>query len=147
MYLPDLALFPSKGEAQLGLQPLAVGWLQERKPFATARLPAEFTDRLLPFCFERYSLPGSRRDARCALSRECGLIRPLHEGDDIVYFDSHIRVIGEEDIFAAPSLIYHYVTVHQYKPPDAFVQAVLKGPAAGSAEHRALLNTLKLTTR
>lgn len=144
MYLPDLSPFPSKGETQLGLQPLAVGWLQQGKPYPTGRLPAEFATRLLPFCYEANSLPGGRRDARCALSRDCGLLRPLSEADNIVYFDSHIRVIGEEDIFAAPALIYHYVTAHQYRPPDAFVQAVLQGPAAGSAEHRALLKTLKL---
>jgi hypothetical protein len=147
MYLPDLSPFPSKGEAQIGLQPLAVGWLHDNKPFAAGRLPAEFTDHLLPFCFEQHSLPGSRHDARCALSRDCGLIRPLSQDDNIAYFDSHIRVIGEEDIFAAPALIYHYVTVHNYKPPDAFIQAILHGPQPGSPEHRALLKTLKLTTK
>jgi hypothetical protein len=28
-------------------------------------------------------------------------------------------------VFAAPSLVYHYVAAHDYRPPDEFIAAVL----------------------
>jgi hypothetical protein len=53
--------------------------------------------------------------------------------------DGEIRVIGKSAIYAAPTLIYHYVVEHQYKPPDEFIEAVLKGPSPESEEHKTLL--------
>jgi hypothetical protein len=143
-YRPDLSPFPSKEESRLGLQPLAVGWLSANKPYPTGSVPAGFVDALLPLCADANILPGSRRDAWCELSRDCP--RPVtaleHEGAP-VSFAGQIRVIGPEDIFAAPALIYHYVTVHGYRPPASFIEAVLKGARAGSAEQRAYLKTLR----
>jgi hypothetical protein len=37
-----------------------------------------------------------------------------------------IIVRGAECNYAAPNLIYHYVTTHGYRPPDAFIEAVLR---------------------
>src|SRR2546428_13429610 len=42
---------------------------------------------------------------------------------------AQIRVFGSGDAtYAAPNLIYHYVVDHHYRPPEAFIQAVLEGP-------------------
>ena len=42
---------------------------------------------------------------------------------------SEVRVFGEDgNIFAAPTLIYHYMKDHHYRPPDQFIMAVLDGP-------------------
>ncbi|GAA1609072.1 hypothetical protein J3R03_005358 [Actinoplanes couchii] len=32
---------------------------------------------------------------------------------------------GPRLLFAAPTQIWHYVTVHGYRPPDAFIEGVL----------------------
>jgi hypothetical protein len=40
-----------------------------------------------------------------------------------------IRVFAEGGtIYAAPDLIYHYMAVHRYKPPDPFISALTAGP-------------------
>lgn len=143
MYLPDLTPYPSKNDARLGMQPLSVGWLRADRPYPTGPVPEPFVQKLLVFCYEQYSLPGGRRSARCALSRDCPrIIMPVEQGDHVAYFDGELRVIGDEDIYAAPSLVYHYVTVHNYKPPPEFIDAVLHGAEPGSPEHRALIRTL-----
>ncbi|MDE6313851.1 MAG: hypothetical protein K2M46_09595 [Lachnospiraceae bacterium] len=37
-----------------------------------------------------------------------------------------IRVFGENNVtYAAPSMIYHYITHHNYLPPEEFIKAVL----------------------
>jgi hypothetical protein len=143
-YRPDLSPFPSKEESRLGMQPLAVGWLSANKPYPTGNVPVGFAEALLALCADANSLPGNRRDAWCELSRDCPRpVTPLEYQGLPVTFAGQIRVIGPEDIFAAPALIYHYVTAHNYRPPAVFVEAVLKGARAGSAEHRAYLKTLR----
>jgi len=48
------------------------------------------------------------------------------DGDEEVALgDAEIRVLGRNDrVFAAPNLIYHYVTAHGYRPPDEFLGAL-----------------------
>jgi hypothetical protein len=42
---------------------------------------------------------------------------------------AEIRVFGKPGkVYAAPNMIYHYVTVHHYKPPAEFVQALKDEP-------------------
>jgi hypothetical protein len=54
---------------------------------------------------------------------------------------AEIYVFGEEGrVYVAPTLIFHYVTVHHYKPPIEFVQALKKGPAPPGREYVARLN-------
>jgi len=100
-------------ESILGLAPLSVGFLRRNAPFPTGQTPALFRARLLDHCLAEHTLQTSSMAEACGLG--CG----------------------------APTLIYHYVTAHNYRPPEAFIQAVLKGPAPGSPEHRALLRTLQ----
>jgi hypothetical protein len=42
---------------------------------------------------------------------------------------AEIRVFGKRGkIYAAPNMLYHYVTAHQYKPPDEFLHALKESP-------------------
>jgi hypothetical protein len=53
---------------------------------------------------------------------------------------AEIRVFGPMGaIYAAPTLIYHYVAEHHYKPPAEFVHAAITSPRPPSDEYRALL--------
>lgn len=119
---------------ELGYVPLLVGWLRRGQPFTTGDVPAGFVDRLLPFCQAPNVVAKAAGRRPCELDNKCQL-PPTH----IV---AEIRVIGDEAIYAAPTLIYHYVTVHNYKPPAEFIEAVMQGPPAGSPEHRALIKSL-----
>jgi hypothetical protein len=52
-----------------------------------------------------------------------------HNGEQRLIGSAEIRNFGTDGtIYAAPTLIYHYVAQHQYKPPVGFVGALLDGP-------------------
>ena len=54
--------------------------------------------------------------------------------------DGEICVTGKVAVYAAPTLIYHYVVEHQYRPPDEFINTVLSGTQPGTEEHKNLLS-------
>jgi hypothetical protein len=58
---------------------------------------------------------------------------------------SEIRVFGEGGvIYAAPTLIYHYMLGHHYKPPDEFMEALREGPRPFSEQYFDRLKVLNL---
>jgi hypothetical protein len=136
----DLTPYGGCVDADFGIEPLAVGWLRRNQDFATGKTSAEFRTKLLPFCHPEATVCANPKPMTCPL---CGKTVEIEmDGDTVVLGSAEIRVIGDEDIYAAPDLIFHYVTAHQYKPPTEFVQAVLHGPDPDSAEFRALINAL-----
>jgi hypothetical protein len=140
----DLSPYKAGSDRQLGYEPLAVGWLQRNKAFPTGKSSVEFQEKLLAFCFEEHTVNQARALSRCAVGDNCPRLLPpvKSEGQTAHFGSSEIRVIGENEIYAAPTLIYHYVTAHDYRPPNEFIAAVITGPPAGSPEHRALIKTL-----
>ena len=49
---------------------------------------------------------------------------------------AEIRVFGDDGkVYAAPNMIYHYVTAHHYKPPDEFVRALRSCPCPPSDQY------------
>jgi hypothetical protein len=144
----DLSPYRAGPDKAIGLIPLAVGWLTAGQPFPTGAVSPEFLNELHAFCQPGYTIlppKGARWDGRCPLDKNCSRqLLTVQAGDELRQLDNaEIRVIGDDEIFAAPTLIYHYVTAHHYKPPEAFVTAVLRGPSAGSPEHRALIRALQ----
>lgn len=115
----------------LGVVPLAIGWLDKRQPFATGTVSDKFITALLPFCKQPHTVYATPKARPCPLCHE--QIEPFGR--------AQLRTIGQDDIYAAPDLLHHYVTAHDYKPPQQFIQAVLDCPA-GSPAHRAIINTL-----
>lgn len=62
------------------------------------------------YCYPRRSNIGQRQGAMLQLG------------------SAEIRVFSESGaIYAAPDLIYHYLVVHRYKPPDQFIAALKAG--------------------
>lgn len=125
----------------IGLDPLAVGFLSRKYPFQTGKVPYKFLQKLLPFCHPSKTVCQTHRTQNSALGGK--QIEVDINSERITLGGAEIRVIGDEDIFAAPDLIYHYVADHHYLPPDEFVNAVMHGPQPDSAEFRALINTLR----
>lgn len=119
MYYPDLSPY-----VYLGREPntFNVGWLSAAYSYQTGDVPEQFIERL-----------------RACLTIT---VRPTFGGHDCELcndecWGEEIRVFGEGDIvYAAPTMIYHYVVDHHYRPPQEFIQAVLDGPRAGSDEYR-----------
>jgi hypothetical protein len=68
-------------------------------------------------------------------------------GQERIIGSAEIRVFGPNGaIYAAPTLIYHYVAEHHYKPPAEFVHAALTSPRPPSDEYRALLERHEIET-
>jgi hypothetical protein len=61
---------------------------------------------------------------------------------------SEIRVFSHgAQVYAAPTLIYHYAAVHQYKPPHEFLKALREGPRPPGQEYFDALTRLNLEWR
>jgi len=104
-----------------------IGWLDAAHPYPRGAVPHDFVRRLRLLCFN-----GSVRRRgwrRCNLCPSSAPYPVVVVGDDTGAYsvgDSGIRVPGNGGVlYAAPSVIIHYVQAHGYLPPEDFVQAVL----------------------
>lgn len=111
MYLPDLAPHPEAPGA------LAVGWLQRGEDYTRGEAPAGFAAALLAAC--------AAKPVRVTRGHHvCDLCPTRGEA----HGNAEIEVVGADGVhYAAPYLIGHYVDVHGYLPPAAFIAAFLRG--------------------
>jgi hypothetical protein len=105
---------------------LNVGWLDEKHPYPTGTLPTAVVERLAVLVAH-----GRTNDTRgFHLCPFCP--RPsdplLYPGPERAHEASaEIRVVDATGArYAAPTLIHHYVSVHGYRPPPAFVDALMR---------------------
>lgn len=112
-YFPDLTPY-AYIVSRWTEQPIAlnVGWLEHGHEFARGPVPAEFTERLAQLV--------ARPVNRCRGSHTCWCGERAGNGE--------IRVPSAAGVYAAPVLIAHYVEAHDYRPPQAFIDAVLAAP-------------------
>ncbi len=84
----------------------------------------------------------------------CEYCRPRRS--DVGQRHGEMRLLGSAEIrvfaasgaiYAAPDLIYHYMTVRRYKPPDQFIAALTAGPHPSSKLHLESLTAVGLTWR
>jgi hypothetical protein len=134
MYIPDLFRLKHLDEPPC----LTVGWLDASHPYPQGTPPDLFIERLWGFCKAPVHVTFGLHD--CELCQPPATVYQVQRGDETIYFGTaEIRVFGSDTkVYAAPTLIYHYVVDHRYLPPAEFIQAVLAGPLPGSAEYRAL---------
>ncbi|MDC0747599.1 HEAT repeat domain-containing protein [Polyangium mundeleinium] len=94
---------------------LNIGWLALGHSFPEGPVPAAFLVRLAVLV-TRARIVLSRRSHTCSFGHKKPIIG-----------SGEIRVVGDDGSrFAAPVMIHHYVTDHGYRPPDAFIAAVLR---------------------
>lgn len=107
-----------------------VGWLDSQYEFDKGSISVEATEALWAFC--KVSVAQSRGIHPCPFCPDRDTSRyPVAErnGERLLLGTSEIRVFGIEPlVYAAPSLIYHYVVEHSYLPPAPFIEA-LQGDA------------------
>ena len=109
-----------------GVPLVNVGWMEPPHPMPRGDAPHGFAERLAAFCARDKLLClecGHQDCGFCDLTYSDHLRRtgsPLGNGE--------IRVLGNGVVYAAPSLICHYVAAHSYLPPAEFVAAVMNGP-------------------
>lgn len=126
---------------------LNVGWLSGGKPYARGETSQAFRERLFQFCLDENVVMIARGFHVCELcnvSEEQWFMEGQSRYGDKAHWVGigcgEIRIAGKAVIYAAPTLIYHYVVEHGYKPPDEFVEAVLNSPDPASVEYKALIN-------
>jgi hypothetical protein len=95
---------------------LNVGWLDPAAPFPTGDTSPEFCRKLGLLC---------QRPVQQTRGLHFCPYCPWTGWPDQSAGSAEIRVAGERAVYAAPTLVHHYVVAHGYKPPDEFVAAVL----------------------
>ncbi|WP_242393232.1 DUF7919 family protein [Anaeromyxobacter oryzisoli] len=118
----------------------AVGWLARGQPFRTGAVGREFFDKLCVLLVSPFQPIATAGVARCDLCQFSGGPDVIHDGDVVVQMGaSNLFVPGSGVLYVAPSLIAHYIDAHDYRPPDEFVEAVLRCPQTHSMEYKRLL--------
>jgi hypothetical protein len=149
-YFEDLTPYDySYDRGKPGNNALNIGWLSDRYPFSQGETSLAFRERLFAYCLDENIVNiyrGFHPCEICKIASQEWFEKRVSECPNNAYWaaigDGEIRVIGELAIYAAPALIYHYVVDHQYRPPDAFIDAVLHGPPPGSDVHQELLKMM-----
>jgi len=125
MYYEDLSAFEyTIRDAAPNL--LNVGWLDAAHPYSQGSVPEEFLDRLFELC--RNPVNRTRGWQECQFCEKPSFgVKVTKDGTELVLGSAEIRVAGENGlVYASPNLIYHYISSHRYRPPDVFIEAVLK---------------------
>jgi hypothetical protein len=150
-YFPDLSFY----EYFRGDHPVAknIGWLQRGHEFATETPSEEALNLLWSFC--SISVMQTRGVHECDLCEVPQAVYAVRNGTRLLLGTSEIRVFSRTStanslvkaisniessgliflrrselpisIYAVPSLIYHYVQAHHYKPPPEFLDALKEG--------------------
>jgi hypothetical protein len=134
VYFADLSDYCYDDEDSRGAK--NVGWLGADVPFPKAAAAEGLLEALVAFSTVRVApFRGMHQCEHC--SEQTPHVRV--DGKYITLAWAEIRVFGPSDVYAAPNLIHHYVAVHAYLPPAAFVEAALTGPRPPSEAYFARL--------
>jgi hypothetical protein len=120
-----------------------VGWLAPDHAFPTASPGEELLDLLWRYC--KISVAQTRGIHECELCRGGTVSSFERHGETLLLGSSEIRVFSSTGaIYAAPTLIYHYVSSHGYAPPEAFLHALAQPPVPPDPAYSARLQQLGL---
>jgi hypothetical protein len=167
-YFPDLTFYSYSSHNPSGTQ--NVGWLARGHDFDRMTPSEETLDLLWSFC--SVSIMQSRGIHECDLCAVPHTVHAVRNGVRLLLGSSEIRVFSREgrssplqqrlremesggllflrgsafpfSLYAAPTLIYHYVRTHHYKPPDEFLRALKDGPRPPGEEYFERLRNLRL---
>jgi hypothetical protein len=119
---------------------MAVGWLEQWKPFPRGEVPIGAVERLwllrqeFKEAFPHILFRGWHNCTICEYTS--GATTPLK--------DSHINLFipCEGFVFVAPGRIDHYIECHGYQPPESFLNAVLECPSPLSNKYREMIRAV-----
>jgi hypothetical protein len=129
MYYSDLLQYTYKLSKPIPAL-LNVGWLDNVKNFSKGEVPSVFSEKLKSLIIG--SAVFDAHFNRIRGIHPCGLCGEQHmtvisEGREEILGMSEVLVPSQQigAYYASPSLIYHYVTEHNYLPPEEYINAVL----------------------
>jgi hypothetical protein len=101
---------------------LNVGWLDSGRAYNIGKVDLSLVEKLLRLC----AVPVNRmRGWHACPFCEADPVVVAFEDQSLYLGDAEIRITGKDGIrFASPTLIYHYIRDHEYKPPDVFMEAL-----------------------
>jgi hypothetical protein len=131
--LPELYVYSYDQHLQPNVNSLAVGWLDKKFTYNTGSVSKVFLDRLGLFCMDPVVMPFDQ--ANCPLCLEYPIIDTPH--GRLEFGPGELRIPSQSNIvYAAPTMIYHFIKDHNYQPPQEFIEAVLKAPLPDSQEYK-----------
>jgi hypothetical protein len=146
-YFDDLSEYTYHGSMFYRPGTKNVGWLAAGHHFERAVPTKDFLDRLWVFC--KISVAQMRGIHECEFCTSGKTYIGEWNGEKLLLGTSEIRVFSSdrEIIYAAPTLIHHYVKFHNYLPPSGFVRALTEGPTPPNEEYFDRLRELALEWR
>jgi hypothetical protein len=58
--------------------------------------------------------------------------------------NGEIWTVGEHGVYAAPTLLIHYIKEHNYLPPSEFIDSVLNGPRPDTDVYKNMISSAKM---
>lgn len=120
-YFEDLSEYTySKGNTS-GL--VNIGWLDSNHTFNTGEVDVELALTIAELC--RNPVNRTRGYQHCWACTEFPIQEPIGRGGQILTLgDAEIHIAGSNKVYVCPTLIYHYIARHKYKPPQEFLNSV-----------------------
>lgn len=101
-----------------------IGWLDLKKPFRQGYVDPVLALRIGELC--KTPVNRTRGFHGCGLCTEYPIRETIGScGDPVRLGDAEIRVAGKGKTYVCPTLIYHYIVKHRYKPPGEFLSAIV----------------------
>ena len=120
-FFTDLSPYSYDSSAATG-SVLNVGWLDARFGYPQGDVPPEFIERLWAFCRVPTLVTFGFHVCDLCHGSTRTPVKAVRGSESILLGFSEIRVFGADGkVYAAPNLIYHYVTEHGYRPPEEFI--------------------------
>jgi hypothetical protein len=147
-YFKDLSVYTYDGNERPWPLENNVGWLGPDHSFPTAKPDESLLDLVWKFCKVRVNrLRGIYPCHLCFVDRS--QLPPFEShffernGEKLMLGSAEVRTFSNRGaIFAAPNLIYHYISVHHYQPPEEFVDSLTEGPCPPDPEYFTRLDKL-----
>jgi hypothetical protein len=120
-FFPDLS--PHTYSPTCGLTVLDVGWLGKGHAFPTGATSPQFHAALRELCEHPIILHRGYHHCEFCLEKR----RDQAKGN------GQIRIVRADGLwYAAPTMVYHYVVDHKYRPPQEFIDAAIAPFAVGT---------------
>ncbi len=120
-YFEDLSEYVYTKNSRAGL--VNIGWLDSKHAFETGQVDPEIVLRIAELC--RNPVNRMRGYHRCEMCTEHPVMVSIGKNGQVLTLgDAEIHISGRNKVYACPTLIYHYILRHKYKPPEEFLDAV-----------------------
>ena len=101
-----------------------IGWLDNKHDYAHGKLPTLAIEALFSLCANPVNR--TRGYHNCPFCQTSGFGFVVERcGQKVRLGSAEIRTQGSDKTYVAPDMLYHYVTGHDYLPPDDFVTTLI----------------------